>query len=130
LPVRWTRLAIDFDGLGVEVDCAWPLERRTMAWMRATSSSLVEGLGHVVVGAEAEAADLVLDSGDAGEDQDRRLHLGDAQLAQHVIAVHVGQVQVEQDDVVIVELAQIEAFLAEVGRIDVETFGLEHQLDA
>ena len=25
-------------------DCAWPLERRTMAWMRATSSSLWNGL--------------------------------------------------------------------------------------
>jgi hypothetical protein len=46
-------VAIDFDGLGVEVDdelagrmtdWAWPLERRTTAWMRATSSSLWNGL--------------------------------------------------------------------------------------
>ena len=34
---------------------------------------LVERLGHVVVGAEAEAAHLVLDAGKAGEDEDRRL---------------------------------------------------------
>jgi hypothetical protein len=38
--------------------------------------------------------------------------------------VHVGQVQVEQDDVVIIELAQIEAFLAEVRRVDVEPLGV------
>ena len=35
----------------------------------------VERLGHVVVGAEAETFDLVLDTGEAGEDQDRRPHL-------------------------------------------------------
>jgi hypothetical protein len=33
---------------------------------------LVEWLGHVVIGAEAETLDLVLDAGEAGEDQDRR----------------------------------------------------------
>jgi hypothetical protein len=45
--------AVDLDRLGVEIDgqiaglmtdWAWPLERRTMAWMRATSSSLWNGL--------------------------------------------------------------------------------------
>jgi hypothetical protein len=43
--------------------------------------------------------------------------------------VHVRQVQVEQDDVVIIQLAQIEALFAQIGRIDVEAFGREHQLD-
>jgi hypothetical protein len=33
----------------------------------------VERFGHVVIGAKAEAFDLVFDSGEAGEDQDRRL---------------------------------------------------------
>src|SRR3546814_3935011 len=41
----------------------------------------------------------------------------------------VGQIQVEQDDVVIIELAQIEAFLAQIGRIDVEALGGEHRVD-
>ncbi len=90
---------------------------------------LVEWLGHVVVGAEAETLDLVLDAGEAGEDQDRRLHLGDAQRAQHLEARHVGQVQVEQDDVVVVELAEIDALFAQIGRVDVEALGFEHQLD-
>ena len=48
---------------------------------------------------------------------------------QHVVAGHVGQVEVEQDDVVIVELAEIDAFFAEIGRVDVEALGFEHQLD-
>ena len=56
--------------------------------------------------------------------------LGGAQLLEHVIAVHVGQVQVEQDDVVIIELAEIEALFAQIGRVDVEAFGAEHELDA
>jgi hypothetical protein len=33
---------------------------------------LVERLGHVVVSTEAEAFDLVLDAGEAGEDQNRQ----------------------------------------------------------
>src|SRR3546814_16926394 len=41
----------------------------------------------------------------------------------------VGQIQVEQDDVVIIELTQIEAFLAQIGRIDVEALGGEHRVD-
>jgi hypothetical protein len=43
--------------------------------------------------------------------------------------MHVGQVQVEQDDVVIIQLAQIQALFPEVRRIDVETFGRQHKLD-
>jgi hypothetical protein len=104
-------------------------------WTRAPSTSTVhqlfavERLGHVVVGAEAEAADLRIHFRDAREDQHRRLHFGDAQLLQNVVPVHVGQVQVEQDDIVIVELAEVQAFLAEVGLVDVESLGGEHQLD-
>ena len=91
---------------------------------------LVERLGQIVVGAVAEAFDLVLDARHAGQDQDRRLDLGDAQGAQHFIARHVGQVEIQKDDVVVVELAEIDAFLAEVGHVDVEILGFEHQLDA
>jgi hypothetical protein len=38
---------------------------------------LVERLGHVVVGADAEALDLVLDAGEAGKDQNGGLDLRD-----------------------------------------------------
>ena len=50
--------------------------------------------------------------------------------AQHLVARHVGKVQIEEDDVVVVELAEIDALFAEIGRVDVEALGLEHQLDA
>jgi hypothetical protein len=43
--------------------------------------------------------------------------------------MHVGQVKIEQDYVVIVQLAEIEALLAEVRRVDVEPLGGEHQFD-
>ena len=59
-----------------------------------------------------------------------RRDLGGPKLLQHVIAVHVGQVQVEKDDVVIIELAEIEALFPEIGGVDVEALGSEHQLDA
>ena len=49
--------------------------------------------------------------------------------AQNLVARHVGEVQVEQDDVVVVELAEVDALLAEIRRVDVEVLGFEHQLD-
>ena len=58
------------------------------------------------------------------------LTLATRKRAQHLIAGHVGKIQIEKDDIVIVELAEIDAFLAEIRRIDVEILGLEHQLDA
>jgi len=62
----------------------------------------VEGLGHVVVGAEAETTDLVLNAGHAGQDEDRRLDLGQTERPQNFITRHVGQVQVKKNDVIVV----------------------------
>ena len=130
--------AVHLDRLGVEIDDEVAgLDHRLGVALGAAHDGvdarhqlvLVERLGHVVVGAEAETADLVLDAGEAGEDQDRRLHLGDAQRPQHLEAGHVRQIQIEQDDVVVVELAEIDAFFAEIGGVDVEALGLQHQLD-
>ena len=130
--------AAHFDGLLVEVDgeVAGVDDRLGVALGAAHDGVdardqlvLVERLGHVVVGAEAQALHLVLDAGEAGEDQDRGLDLGDPQRAQNLEAGHVRQVQVEQDDVVVVELAEIDALFAEIGGVDVEALGFEHQLD-
>jgi len=92
--------------------------------------ALVERLGDVVVGAEAEALELVIEFREAGEDQNRGLDLGGAQALQHLIAVHVRQHEVEDDDVVIVKLADLEPVFAEARRIADKTVGLEHQFDA
>ncbi len=129
---------IDFDGLRIEVhgQLAGADDRLAVA-LRATHHGVdagdqlfaVERLGHVIVGAETEAADLAVHLGNAREDQDRRLHLGDAQFLEHVVTVHVREVEVEQDDIVIIQLAQIEALFAKIGRIDIEAFGGQHELD-
>src|ERR1700738_1718908 len=101
LPVRCTRVplisAILLSRLTTRSpywinDWEWPLERRTMAWMRATNSSLRNGLVNVVVGAAAETFDLILDVGKPGEDQGRRLDLRNAQTAQYFEARHVWQI--------------------------------------
>ena len=36
---------------------------------------LVERLGHIVISTEAETAHLILNTGKAGKNEDRRLHL-------------------------------------------------------
>ena len=52
-----------------------------------------------------------------------------AQPAQHLIAVDVRQHEVENDDVVVVQLADLQPILAEIGGIDDEALGVEHQFD-
>jgi hypothetical protein len=89
----------------------------------------VERLGDVVVGTEAEALDLILDAGEAGQNQDRCLDFCDAQGAQDLETRHVGQVEVEQDHIVGVTLGEVAALFSEVSRIDRESFALEHKLD-
>ena len=111
-------------------DCEWPFERRTIAWILRNQLVAVEGFGHIIVGAEAERADLAVHLADPGQDQNRRRNLCRPKLLQHVIAVHVGQVEIEKNDVVIVELAKIEALFAKIRRVNIEAFGPEHQFDA
>ncbi len=83
---------------------------------------LVERLGHVVVGAEAEAANLILDAGKAREVR-IGLNLAHAQGFQDLVAAHIRQIQVEKDDVVVVNLAEIDTFFAERDRlVDVKAF--------
>ena len=123
-------LAADLDRLGVEIDHEIAgLDDRLGVTLGTAHDRmdagnqfvLVEGLGHIVVGADAETLDLVLDAGEAGEDQNGCLDLGDPQLLEHVVAGHVGQVEVEKNNVVVVKFAEIDAFFAEIRRIDVES---------
>ena len=90
--------ASHLDGLGVEIDYQITgLDDRLCVALRAPHDRvdardqfvLVERLGHVVVGAEAETPNLVLDTGEAGENQDRSLYLRDSQGAQHLVSRHV-----------------------------------------
>src|SRR5580693_1772503 len=131
-------LAADLDRLGVEIDheIAGLDHRLGVALGTAHDRMdardqfvLVEGFGHVVVGADAETLDLVLDAGKAGEDQNGGLDLGDPKLLEHVIAGHVGQVEVEKNNVVIVKLSEIDAFFPEIRRIDVKALGFQHQFN-
>ncbi len=79
-------LGLHFHGLGVEIDREVAgLDDRLRVALGAAHDGvdagdqlvLVEGLGHVVVGTEAETAHLVLDAGEAGQDEDGCLHLRD-----------------------------------------------------
>jgi hypothetical protein len=115
--------AVDLDRLGVEVDDEiTSLDEGLSMALGAPHDGVdardqlvpVERLG-LVVGAEAEPPDLVLDAGKARQYQDRRLHLRDAQTAQHLEAGHIRKVKIEEDDVVVVDLAEIDPFLAEIG---------------
>ena len=87
-------------------------------------------LGQIVVGAQIEAGDPVVELVEAGEDDHRRRDLRGAQLAQDFVAGQVGQQQVEQDDVVGVLLEFLDAFGAEARHVTGETLGAQHQRDA
>src|SRR5229473_224263 len=131
-------LAADLDRLGVEIDhkIAGLDHRLGVALGTADDRMdagdqfvLVEGFGHVVVGADAETLDLVLDAGEAGEDQNGGFDLRHTKLLEHVVTGHIRQIEVEQNNVVVVKFSEIDAFFSEIRRIDIETLGLQHQLD-
>src|SRR3954468_8814177 len=81
---------------------------------------LVERLRQVIVGAEAEAPHLVLYSSEAGQHQHGRGNLAYAEVLQNVVSANVRQVEVQEDDVVVVELAKLSSLLAKVGGVDVK----------
>src|SRR5208282_1249273 len=89
------RRAVDHDRLGVEVDGEIVDLNDGLGVTPGAAHDgvdarhqlvLVEWLGHIVIGAEAETLDLVLDAGKPGKDQGRCLHLRNAQAAQHLEA--------------------------------------------
>ena len=58
---------------------------------------------------KSQALDLVFDCGEPRKNEDRGLDLGDAQGAQDLIARHIWEVQIQQNDIVVVKLAEIGA---------------------
>ena len=91
---------------------------------------LMERLGHVVIGTETEAADLVIDANEARQDQNWRRDLADAQGLEDFISAHIRKIDIEENDVVIIKLAKIDPLFAEVGGVAIKAFRLQHQLDA
>src|SRR6516165_10343137 len=67
---------------------------------------------------------------EAGEDQYRRAYARRAQAPQYFVPVDVGKHQIEENDVIIIELADLQAILAEIGRVANEVFLAKHHLDA
>ena len=76
----------------------------------------MEWLGHVVVSTEAESSYLVLDLSKPRKDQNRRPHLGNTEGSKNLKSRHIWQIEVEQDDVVFIYLAEIDSLFPEVAR--------------
>jgi hypothetical protein len=91
-------------------------------------STAIAWFGQEVVGTELEALNLGVEFWTIGEDQDRRAHARRAQLPQHLVAADIAQRQTEKDNVVIVELADLQAVRAD--RIASEILFGQHPLDA
>jgi hypothetical protein len=85
-----------------------------------TGDQLGEGerLGHVVVGAEREPVDQVVDAGGGGQHKHAAVGLLPAQRATDVVAVHHRQVAVEHHHVVGVQARLVERAGAVVGNVD------------
>ena len=90
----------------------------------------VERFGQIIIGPEPKPLDLAFGIVRAGQDQNRRIDACEPQLTQHIMAIHIGQTEVQQNEVVIVKLGQIDAFFAQIRRIDVQVGMCQHQFDA
>ena len=139
VPCQVDRLGFDFDGAGVQIDFHLArADHRLRVASRTPDDRMepcdqlafVESFCQVVVGAEHQALDLVVRFRHAGQDQNGRLDLGHAESLKNLVAMHVRQVEVENDDVVVVKLSEIDTLFAKIGRVDVKAFHREHHVDA
>ena len=92
-----------------------------------------EGLHHVVVGAQVEAAHAIVDRVARGEHQHRHRPAArgaGAQAAQHLEAVHLRQADVEDHQVELLLRRGEHRLLAARGDVDRVAFGLEDALQA
>jgi hypothetical protein len=69
----------------------------------------IEGRGQEVVGAETETLDLVVELGKIRDHQDRRLRARRVQPSQHFETLDSTTRQIEENQVVIVQLADLQA---------------------
>ena len=100
VPCQVDRLGFDFDGAGVQID--FHLAR----------------------------ADHRLERGLANAGRSHGAVRGHAESLKNLVAMHVRQVEVENDDVVVVKLSEIDTLFAKIGRVDVKAFHREHHVDA
>ena len=129
------------DRVGGQVDLRLADRRRPRARARRARGAAEDGadardeladaerLGHVVVGAGVEAADLVDLLAARREHDDRHERVAAAQLLADLVAVHVGQHQVEQDRVGLLVLGEGHAVLALARGHDAEALELERVLE-
>src|SRR6516165_3181166 len=133
------RLLVNRGGPRLQVDDELP---NTNRWLRMpvgaahnrlnarNQLSTIKGFDHVVVSAGMEKFEPLIQLSRPGEDQDGRGHTRGAQPPQHPVALHVGQYQVEENYVVIVEAGQLQTVLSEVGHITSHLLFGQDQSDA
>ena len=109
-------LVVDRNDTGIEIDDQLPgPDCRFRVSLRPAHDRLyardqlppVKGLRQEVVGAEPQPLDLVVQLGQTRKDQDRRADPRGAQSPEHLVAVDVRQHQIEENDIVIVEFADL-----------------------
>ncbi len=84
-----------------------------------------EGLAEVVVGTQPEPGHAILDASGGGQHEHPRRRGKLEELAADLVAVHAGQVTVEDDDLVIVDACLGESGFAIVGLVDREPFATQ-----
>ena len=93
-------------------DDAWPAERRTIARRRDSSSSMLERLGQIIVGAGVDAVDALGPAAARGQDQHRHAAAVGAPALEHRQAVHLRQAEIEDDGAIIFGVAAKPGLLA------------------
>ncbi len=92
--------------------------------------TFVEWFGQVIIGTNTKAADLGIRLTQAGKQQDRGINTRGTQPSEDFIAIDVGQHDVENHDVVIIDFADLQTVFPKVGMVNDKTLGPEHQRNA
>jgi len=97
--------------------------------MRALSSSTVEGLDQVVVGAGVQAGDAIAGGVARGQHQHRHRVAGSAQALQYLQAVHARQAEVEHGEAEVLVGERVQRARAVLHPVHGVALGLERDAD-
>ena len=90
----------------------------------------VEWLGQIIISTKTEAFNLAFRVVRTRQDQDWCFNPRKPELAQHLVTIHVRQIEIQKDQIVIIKFCQIDPFFTKRCRVDVQVGMGQHHIDA
>jgi hypothetical protein len=85
----------------------------------------MEQFGQIIICAKSKSFNFSISVIRTEQDQDRGLNSGQSQLPQHFMPIHIQQVLIWQDQVIVIQLGQIDTLFPQIGGIYVGSASIQ-----